>query len=72
MEIKIVVKAGAAHSKVDLVDNKMVVATKAKAKGNMANEAVREILAKHYNINLQDVKIIKGHKSKNKLVEVNI
>ena len=37
-----------------------------------ANEALVKFLAKHYNVNKSRVEVIKGHKSRNKVVKIKL
>jgi len=47
------------------------IKTTAKPKDNEANQAVIEIIAKHFKIAKRDVNIIKGLSNRLKMVEVN-
>lgn len=63
MEIK--VKAGSKEDKVEKKDGYYLVSVKAKAVEGKANVAVLKLLKKYFKKN---VKIVKGLKSKNKIV----
>lgn len=45
---------------------------KAQAVGGKANKALIEVLAEFFNVKKSDVKIIRGERSKEKVIEVNI
>ncbi len=70
MEIKIEVKANAARDKLLTKNGKIIVQTKQPDKNNLANQGVIDILSKHFAVGEDKIKIIKGFKSKNKIVEV--
>ncbi len=42
------------------------------AEDNRANEAVVEMLAEHFGVRKNQVSIIKGEKSRNKLIEIKV
>jgi len=42
----------------------------APAVDNKANEALVEVLAEHYNVKKNQVKIVKGHSSRQKVVKI--
>ena len=44
------------------------ISVRQKAKQNMANERVRELIARHYGIIKTDVRIISGHRSPSKII----
>lgn len=48
------------------------VKTTAKPKNNEANEAIIEIIAKHFAIAKSNLKIFKGQNSRNKIVEIKL
>lgn len=53
-------------------DGKLKVHVNAPAIEGKANEALREILAEFFNTKKKNIAILKGEKSKDKIVEVNI
>jgi uncharacterized protein len=71
MRYSIKVKINAKENKVskDKVAD-FFVFTKEAAIDNKANESVIKILAKFFKVSKSQVKIIKGHKSKNKIIEI--
>lgn len=46
------------------------VAVKEPAEQNLANTRVREILAGHFRVPVQKVKIITGHKGRQKMIDI--
>lgn len=47
------------------------ISVKEKAKQNMANDRVRELMAQHFGMVKGDIKIISGHRSPNKIISIN-
>ena len=47
------------------------ISVREKAKQNMANERVRELLARHYGIIKGKVRIISGHRSPSKIISID-
>ncbi len=52
-------------------DGKLKIHLKAKAVNNEANKYLIEVLAEYYNKRKNDIKIIKGLKSKDKIIEIS-
>ena len=71
--MKIIVKARP-NSKVEKVekigDNEFMVAVKEPPAKGRANEAIIKLLARHFNVPANSVRIKTGHASKSKLVEI--
>jgi hypothetical protein len=67
MRISIIIKANAKQDKVELPK----VLVKAPAREGKANEAVIKLLAEHFKVRKSNVKIIRGLKSKNKIIEID-
>ncbi|MGB4420197.1 MAG: DUF167 domain-containing protein [Candidatus Saccharimonadales bacterium] len=56
---------------VEMGDNGLVtVYIRESAFNNKANEAAMKLLAKYYNVPKTNLKIVHGHKSKQKLIEI--
>jgi len=72
MLVKIHVIANSSISKVDEFGEGLKVRVKAKPVGGRANEEVLELLAAHFGVSERCVRIISGHHSKNKTVEIMI
>jgi uncharacterized protein (TIGR00251 family) len=72
MKIFVKVKPRAKENKVEKIDdsNFTVFVKEAPIKGK-ANEAIIESLAEYFNVAKSDVEIIRGHKSKDKIIEIN-
>lgn len=72
MKLNIYIKPGS--SKGPLVeigeDGLVTVFVRESAIENKANEVAMRLLAKHYNIPKTSVKIVRGHKSRRKLIEI--
>lgn len=66
MRISIIVKANSKKECVELPK----VSVKAPAKEGKANEAVIKLLAGHFKIPKSNIKIIRGLKSKNKIINI--
>ena len=61
------------NSKKDAIakdDRKLKIHLKAKAVNNKANKYLIEVLAKYYNKRKTEIRIVKGFKSRNKVVEI--
>lgn len=72
MEVRVTVVAGAKKEKIISQKNGMLtVTTKEKAERNMANRRMREMLAEHFGTTRAKVRIITGHTSPKKRVEVS-
>ncbi len=52
--------------------DQFTISIKQKAERNMANNRVRELLAKHYNLQIGKVRIISGHRSPSKMFSIDI
>ena len=73
MYIKVVVKAGAGkESFVEKSKDHFEISVKEKAKANMANERVLELVALHFKIPKKKVRIVNGHHHPHKLLVVDI
>ena len=72
MRISIMVKANAKASKVEKIDDSnFIVFVKAAPIEGKANEAIVESLAEYFNVAKADIEIIRGHKSKEKIIKIN-
>jgi len=62
------------NSKVERVEkisgSEFILYVKAAAREGRANEAVRELLSEYFKIPRSQINIIKGHKSKNKIISI--
>jgi uncharacterized protein YggU (UPF0235/DUF167 family) len=73
MYIKVRVIAGFKKEEVILEkSNYFKIFVREKAKQNMANKRILEIIAGEYHVNLAKVRIISGHHSPSKLLSVDI
>ncbi len=73
MYIKVTVTAGARQEVFEEVGKSRFKATvKEKAERNMANSRVIELVANHFNINKNKVKIINGHHHPSKLLVLDL
>jgi uncharacterized protein YggU (UPF0235/DUF167 family) len=71
MYVKVHVFAGMKKESVKkLKDNVYEIVTKAPAERNIANERVREIIAEECGVSTKAVRIVSGHHSPSKLLEV--
>jgi len=73
MYIHVTVQAGSKKEAVTpQKDSYFVIAVKEKAERNMANARVREIVAGMYGVKLSSVRIINGHTSPKKLIDIAV
>ena len=71
MKIKVKVKPNAKQNVVTKIsESEFGVSVKAKPKDGMANQALVETLAEYFKVSKSAVKIIAGHKARQKLVEI--
>jgi uncharacterized protein len=70
MRIKIKVMTHAAKEEVVKQGDEYVVRVKAEPKEGKANEAVIELIAKHFHVAKASVKIVSGLTSRNKFIDI--
>jgi uncharacterized protein len=71
MKIEVRVKAGSKQSAVEKqADGTFLVKVKERALEGQANGAVIEAIAEYFNVPKSAVAIIRGHKSRNKIIEL--
>ncbi len=69
MKIKIKVIPGA--KKAEVIKNKILkIKVDAPAQKGKANKRLIEILAEHFNVSKPSIKIVKGEKSREKIIEI--
>ena len=51
-------------------ENEFILQVKAPPKEGRANQEVIELLSEYFHVSKSRIKIIKGHKSKNKIMEI--
>lgn len=72
MYIKVKVTPEAKKEKFEEIrDDLFEISVKEKAKQNMANKRVQELIARHFGIMKGEVKIISGHRSSSKIISIN-
>lgn len=71
MKLNVRVVPNAKHNKIVKETDRYKVYLTALAVEGKANKMLIEFLAKHFSVKKRQVKIIKGEKSRNKIVEVN-
>jgi hypothetical protein len=72
MKIFIKVKPRAKENGIEKIDkNHFVVSVKEPPEKGKANKAILGLLAEEFQVSSTDIKIIAGHHSKNKIVEIN-
>lgn len=65
------IQAGAKESQISEEENGILkIKVNAPAKGGRANARLIEILSEHFNVSKSRIRIIKGHISKNKIIEI--
>ena len=67
MEINVIVKAGSKENKIEKIDDYYKVCLKARAEKGEANLELIKVLKKYFG---KEVKILKGFKSKRKVLRV--
>jgi hypothetical protein len=71
MEYRITVKPGSSQEKiVETGENELTVYLRAKPHDGEANDALIKTLAKYFRIPKTSIKIIRGTKSRNKIIEL--
>lgn len=70
MKYQVRVKPGSSQEKIILSDTEITVFLRAKAHDGEANDALIKLLAKHFHVGKTHVKILRGQKSKQKLIEI--
>lgn len=70
MILKTKVTAHAKHDSIEKTTKGLAITVRAKAENNMANDRVREMLSMHFEVPLNKVKIIRGHKMSSKTIEI--
>lgn len=68
MYIKVLVTPGAKREKVEEKDETLSIAVRETARGNHANDRVRELVALHFGQPLGKVRILTGHHSRAKMI----
>lgn len=72
MLIHVKVEPGAKKDEVQQKDEtSFLVSTKALAERNQANTRVRQLLATHLDVPIERVRIISGHRTRGKIIEIN-
>jgi uncharacterized protein YggU (UPF0235/DUF167 family) len=71
MKIFLKVKTGAKEEKIEKIDDsRFFVSVKERPIRGAANEAIIKSLAKYFDVSSNRIKIIAGHKAKQKIVEI--
>ena len=71
MKYTVKVKAGSSREEVfEVAENELIVAVHERAHDGEANEAVREAIANYFGVAKSLVTIVRGEKSKIKIIEV--
>ncbi len=70
MKLRVKVKPGSKRRRVLEGEGYLIVEVKAPPKEGKANEELREVLAEHFDVPKSAVRIVSGHRSKTKVVEV--
>ena len=70
-EYKITVKPGSSQEKItETAPGELIVYLRAKPHDGEANEALIEVLAKHFKVAKTTIRIIRGAKSRQKVIEI--
>ncbi len=70
-QLKVKVIANAKKNEVVADDNTFKVYVNAPPIDGKANKAVVEVIAKHFSVKKNSIKIIRGEKSKEKVIQIN-
>lgn len=71
MQIRVKVTTGAKKEILKKTsDNSFEISVKEKAERNLANKKVRELLSEHLSVPVRSIKMLTGHHSKGKILEV--
>ncbi len=72
MYVKVEVHAGAKREKLELASKeRLKISVKEPAERNRANKRVTELVARHFNVSTQHVRLISGHHSPIKMFDVD-
>ncbi|OGZ31894.1 MAG: hypothetical protein A2V69_00575 [Candidatus Portnoybacteria bacterium RBG_13_40_8] len=72
MKIFVKAKPKARENKIEKIDeSNFIVSVKAAPIKGKANEAIIESLAEYFHVGNSDIEIIRGHKSREKIIEIN-
>ena len=71
MKYVIIIKPGTSQEKIiEKTPGQLIIYLRAKAHDNEANEALIKLLSKHFKTPKTSIKIIHGHKSHTKIIEL--
>ncbi len=70
MKIQVKVKPGSKNEEVTQKGNILIVTTKEPPKEDRANRQVIKLLAKHFKVPQNQVKLVSGFKKRDKIVEI--
>ena len=69
--VRVYVTAGARRTRLDTgKDGTYTASIREDAQGGRANEAVRQLLATHFDVPLAQVRILTGHRSRSKMIGI--
>ncbi len=71
MRISVKVQPRASREEIQEISDGLKVYLKESATDGKANEALRRVLGKHFNVAKSFVTIIRGEQSRNKVIEIN-
>lgn len=71
MKINIQVKTNKKESRVEKIDNGLIVWTTKSPHDGEANKDIQKIVSNFFNVPKKSVTIVKGLKSKNKIIEID-
>jgi uncharacterized protein YggU (UPF0235/DUF167 family) len=73
MYVRVVVTPGAKREKVSkLKDTEFHIAVREPAERNMANARIRELIAEEFGVSVTKVRLLTGHRSRAKIVDVDV
>lgn len=72
MRIEVKLKPNAKTDAVEVINRQYIISVKKPAIEGKANKALIELLSGYFDVPKSRIEIIKGHKSKNKVIEITI
>lgn len=71
MQVRVRVTPAARREKLEEKDGELIVSVKELAAGNRANVRVREMVAAHFSLPFGKVRLLTGHRSRSKLLNIS-
>jgi len=68
--VSVKVKVGASQDTLVIEKGRVLISVRAKAEGGKANERVQELLAKHFGVPMGSIRLMRGHRTPNKIFSI--